>query len=110
MQNYAIRWALFWPENHKVGLWSDPGNSDLYKASSYNKSGLIRAEVHAKEIGGTGMTHRKVICLGKEFDKFKWIAQNKVFSGGAGQIVGMSLVKKDGTRTEFYIDGTLIER
>ena len=114
-KQFYIRWALFWPNQHKVGVWSQASTHEADRPSSFDLTGLVRAEIHVKPFGGSPATNRAVICEGQDFKEFQWIGQVRKpigvgFVKAQPEIVGLTIVQKDGKKTTFFKDGTIQQK
>jgi len=114
-KHYYMRWALFWPNRHKVGVWSMASPHEVDAPANQDLTGLERAEIHTKPYGGSPATNRSVICPGADFSHFEWIGQvRQAFGPGtttsAPEIVGLTIVQKNGKKTAFFKDGTIKQK
>jgi hypothetical protein len=112
VDQFYLRWALFWPDRFKYGLWGQEEPLAKDRASSNDLTGLVRAEIHAKKIGCNEPTNRMVICEGHTFKEFQFIKQVMIAVGSSEmrkRIVGLILVQKNGLKHSVYKDGTVIK-
>lgn len=71
---WLLRWRLDYADGRtRRGLWSFAGTGDEHVCSLQPRTGLVRAAIERKEIGGS-TAEIVAECAGQDFCLFKWIS------------------------------------